>query len=69
MQWECGSDLAEYKASDKSERVGSGDPFFRYTIVTKGDKNLFIWTCYHGGFDDWTRRLIIDQVQEGLSNL
>ena len=69
IQWESGNDLAEYKASDISKRVGSGDSLFRYAIVSEGDRTFVVWTCHHGGFDGWSRRLIMDKLEEGLLDL
>ncbi len=69
IHWASGHDVAKYKASDMSKRVGSGDPLFRYAIVSEGNRSFFIWTGHHGGLDGWTRRLIMDKLQEGLSNL
>ena len=69
IQWGKDYNLARYKASDMSKRVGSGDPLFRYATVSEGEKNFLVWTCHHGGFDGWTRRLIMDKFQEVLSDL
>ncbi|CAD6568034.1 MAG: Non-ribosomal peptide synthetase [Alectoria sarmentosa] len=68
IQWGGGCGLADYKASDIDKRVGSGDPLFRYAIVTEGDRSFFVWTCHHAGFDGWTRRLIMDKLQKGHSD-
>lgn len=51
IQRESGYNLAKYKASDMSKRVGSGDPLFRYAIVSEGDRSFLVWTCHQGGFD------------------
>ena len=69
IQWGNDYSLARYKASDMSKRVGSGDALFRYATVSDGERNFLVWTCHHGGFDGWTRRLIIDKFQEVLSDL
>ena len=69
IQWGNDYNLASYKASDMSKRVSSGDALFRYATVSEGEKNFLVWTCHHGGFDGWTRRLIMDKVQEVLSDL
>lgn len=69
IQWGNDYNLARYKASDMSRRVGSGDPLFRYATVGEGEKRFLVWTCHHGGFDGWTRRLIMDKFQEVLSDL
>lgn len=66
IQWRSGDNLVVYKATEMSKRVGSGDPLFRYAIVDEGDRSFMVWTCHHGGFDGWSRRLIIDKLQEGL---
>ena len=69
IQWGSSYNLAKYKASDMSKRVGSGDPLFRYAIVREGEKSFIVWTCHHCGFDGWSRRLIMDRLQEGLLDL
>ena len=69
IEWGSGHNLANYKASDMSKRVGSGDSLFRYAIVSEGDKSFFVWTCHHSGFDGWTRRLVMDKLEEGFSDL
>lgn len=52
-----------------SKRVGSGDPLFRYAIVNEDERRFVVWTCHHCGFDGWSRRLIMDKLQEGLLDL
>lgn len=52
IQWERAYNLADYKASDISKRVGLGDPLFRYIIVSEGNRSFFVWICYHNDFDD-----------------
>lgn len=69
VHWGSGYNLSKYKASDMSKRVGSGDPLFRYAIVSEGDRSFVVWTCHHCGFDGWSRRLIMDKLQEGLLDL
>ena len=69
IQWDNDYNLDRYKASDMSKRVGSGDALFRYATVSEGERNFLVWTCHHGGFDGWTRRLIMDKFQEVLSDL
>ncbi len=69
IHWGSGHDVGRYKAYDMSKRVGSGDPLFRYAIVSEDNRSFFVWTAHHGGFDGWTRRLIMDKLQEGFSNL
>ncbi|KAM0805016.1 condensation domain-containing protein [Usnea florida] len=69
IQWGSDYNLARYKASDMSKRVRSGDALFRYATVSEGEKDFLVWTCHHGGFDGWTRRLIMDKFQEVLSDL
>ena len=69
IHWGSGCNLAKYKASNMSERIGSGDPLFRYAIVNEEDRVFVVWTCHHSGFDGWTRHLIMNELQEGLSNL
>ena len=66
IQWGNDDNLPRYKASDMSKRVGSGDPLFRYATVSEGERNFLVWTCHHCGFDGWTRRLIMDKIQEVL---
>lgn len=69
IHWGDDCNLARYKASDMSKRVGSGGALFRYATVSEGEKNFLVWTCHHGGFDGWTRRLIMDKFQEVLLDL
>lgn len=69
IQRGSGYNLAKYKASDMSKRVGSGGPLFRYAIVSEGDRSFLVWTCHHGGFDGWTRRVIMDKLQKRLNNM
>lgn len=69
IQWGSGYSLGKYKASDMSKRVGLGDSLFRYAIVREGDRSFFVWICHHSGFDGWTRRLIMDQLQEGFIDM
>ena len=69
IQWGIGHDLAQYKVSDMSRRIGSGDSLFRYAIVNEGDRVFVVWTCHHGAFDGWTWRLIMDRLQEGLRDV
>ena len=69
IQWGNDYNLARYQASEMNKRVGSGDPLFRYATVSDGGRNFLVWTCHHGGFDGWTRRLVMDKIQEVLSDL
>lgn len=69
IQWGSGYSLATYTATNKGIRVRSGDPLFRYAVVDEGDRRFFIWTCHHGGFDGWTRRLIMEKLQAGFNDI
>lgn len=67
MEWQESEDLAQYKGKSLSQPVESGQPLFRYAIITEGDASCFVWTAQHSGFDATTRRLFFEHLQESLS--
>ena len=67
MKWQEGRNLAEYKRQSLGQRIESGQPLFRYAIVTEGNDSYFVWTAQHAGFDAWTRRMIFEHLHESLS--
>ena len=67
MEWQEGKDLAEHKRKSLSGPVESGQPLFRYAVITEGEISYFVWTAHHCGFDGWTRRMMFEQLQSSLS--
>ena len=67
IEWQEGKDLAEHKRKSLGQPVESGQPLFRFAIITEEDISYFVWTASHCGFDGWTRRMMFEHLQSSLS--
>ncbi|KAL8788552.1 MAG: hypothetical protein Q9213_001625 [Squamulea squamosa] len=66
IHWAKGSNLAEYLKQDISIRANFGDPLIRYAVVHEHEKTFIVWTAQHCVEDEWTRHLLLDEIEQYL---
>jgi amino acid adenylation domain-containing protein len=70
ISWRYATDLEQYLANDRSERMNLGQSLARYGIVTSvtDGKRYMIWTVHHVLYDGWSEPIVLKQVSDALQN-
>lgn len=66
--WHDATDLTTYTARDSESRMGYGQRLIRYAVVQEPEKTYIVWTAHHSVMDQWTRRLLLDDLESYLAD-
>lgn len=68
ISWNQSTDLVQYLADDKQERMDLGQSLARYTIVNDSNdgKRYMVWTIHHVLYDGWSEPIILKKVSDAL---
>ncbi|KAL8816933.1 MAG: hypothetical protein Q9223_004145 [Gallowayella weberi] len=67
ITWATSNDLLAYLIQEKNTPFGFGRPLTRYGIVKQYDKTYMVWTAQHSIQDEWSRKLLLDDLETYLS--
>ncbi|KAL8696449.1 MAG: hypothetical protein Q9224_002790, partial [Gallowayella concinna] len=67
IAWGTSNDLLAYLTQQKSTPFAFGKPLARYGIVKQNDKTYVVWTAQHSIQDEWSRKLLFDDLETYLS--
>ncbi|KAI4724364.1 nonribosomal peptide synthase SidD [Aureobasidium sp. EXF-10728] len=70
ITWRYATDLEQYLANDKNERMDLGQNLARYAIIETADagKRYMVWSVHHLLYDGWSEPLILKQVSDALQD-
>lgn len=68
ISWRYATNLAQYLAEDRNERMDLGQNLARYTIISEADKSYMVWTIHHLLYDGWSEPLVLKQVSDALQD-
>ena len=68
VEWQQGSNLAEYLAVDKSQPMGYGTRLVRLAIVSESTDCCFlVWTAHHATYDGYSFALLKERVEQAYT--
>ncbi|KAL8799596.1 MAG: hypothetical protein Q9182_005772 [Xanthomendoza sp. 2 TL-2023] len=67
ITWAASNDLSAYLTQEKNTPFAFGRPLTRYGIVKQYDKTYMVWSAQHSVQDEWSRKLLLDDLETYLS--
>ncbi|KAL8704706.1 MAG: hypothetical protein Q9201_002130 [Fulgogasparrea decipioides] len=67
IEWNTDSNLTSYLEREKNTRFALGLPLTRYGVINDNGKASVVWTAPHCVEDEWSRKLLLDDLEECLS--
>ncbi|KAL8725222.1 MAG: hypothetical protein Q9181_006497 [Wetmoreana brouardii] len=67
IEWNTDNNLTSYLEREKNTRFALGLPLTRYGVINENGKASVVWTAPHCVEDEWSRKLLFDDLEEFLS--
>ncbi|KAL8678626.1 MAG: hypothetical protein Q9186_005051 [Xanthomendoza sp. 1 TL-2023] len=67
IAWGTSNDLLAYLTQEKNTPFAFGKPLTRYGIVKQDGKTYVVWIAQHSIQDEWSRKLLLDDLETYLS--
>ena len=56
------------KLLNSKRRIGYGTPLVHFAIISQEDEKFLVWTCLRVVVDDWTKKLIFQDLGQCFAN-
>ncbi|KAL8678731.1 MAG: hypothetical protein Q9224_007088 [Gallowayella concinna] len=68
VAWSEADNLERYTEEDRNMKMTFGQPTVRYALVEEKEKTYIVWTALHTAMDNWTRKLLCDDLEACLQD-